>query len=159
NLFSLECRSGATFDVSMPFLTQDPWKRLAMVRETAPKILLQMLLRGANGGGYKSYPDNVVKDLVREAAHGGVDMFRVFDSLNWVENMRVSMDAIREEGKLCEAAICYTGDILNSARPQYDLKYYVDLACEVEKAGANIIAIMDMAGLLKPAAAKQLFIA
>ena len=157
NLFSLECWGGATFDVSMRFLTEDPWERLAMVRENAPNILLQMLLRGANGVGYKSYPDNVVKYFVREAARGGVDLFRVFDSLNWVENMRVSMDAIREEGKLCEAAICYTGDILNSARPQYDLKYYVDLAREVEKAGANIIAIKDMAGLLKPAAAKQLF--
>lgn len=157
NLFSLECWGGATFDVSMRFLTEDPWERLAMVRENAPNILLQMLLRGANGVGYKSYPDNIVKYFVREAARGGVDLFRVFDSLNWVENMRVSMDAIREEGKLCEAAICYTGDILNSARPQYDLKYYVDLAREVEKAGANIIAIKDMAGLLKPAAAKQLF--
>ncbi|MBB6261434.1 pyruvate carboxylase [Paenochrobactrum gallinarii] len=157
NLFSLECWGGATFDVSMRFLTEDPWERLAMVRENAPNILLQMLLRGANGVGYKSYPDNVVKYFVREAARGGVDLFRVFDSLNWVENMRVSMDAIREEGKLCEAAICYTGDILNSARPKYDLQYYVDLAREVEKAGANIIAIKDMAGLLKPAAAKQLF--
>ncbi|MGU3576153.1 pyruvate carboxylase [Brucellaceae bacterium C25G] len=157
NLLSLECWGGATFDVSMRFLTEDPWERLAMVRENAPNILLQMLLRGANGVGYKSYPDNVVKYFVREAARGGVDLFRVFDSLNWVENMRVSMDAILEEGKLCEAAICYTGDILDSSRPQYDLKYYVDLAQQVEKAGANIIAIKDMAGLLKPAAAKQLF--
>ncbi|MEJ5085804.1 pyruvate carboxylase [Brucella pseudogrignonensis] len=157
NLFSLECWGGATFDVSMRFLTEDPWERLAMVREGAPNILLQMLLRGANGVGYKSYPDNVVKYFVREAARGGMDLFRVFDSLNWVENMRVSMDAVLEENKLCEAAICYTGDILNPDRSKYDLKYYVDLAKQVEKAGAHIIALKDMAGLLKPAAARVLF--
>ncbi|MFI3903934.1 pyruvate carboxylase [Ochrobactrum sp. S1502_03] len=157
NLFSLECWGGATFDVSMRFLTEDPWERLAMVREGAPNILLQMLLRGANGVGYKSYPDNVVKYFVREAARGGMDLFRVFDSLNWVENMRVSMDAVLEENKLCEAAICYTGDILNPERAKYDLKYYVDLAKQVEKAGAHIIALKDMAGLLKPAAACVLF--
>ncbi|MEJ5083480.1 MULTISPECIES: pyruvate carboxylase [unclassified Ochrobactrum] len=157
NLFSLECWGGATFDVSMRFLTEDPWERLAMVREGAPNILLQMLLRGANGVGYKSYPDNVVKYFVREAARGGMDLFRVFDSLNWVENMRVSMDAVLEENKLCEAAICYTGDILNPDRAKYDLKYYVDLAKQVEKAGAHIIAVKDMAGLLKPAAARVLF--
>ncbi|MCL7998488.1 pyruvate carboxylase [Brucella sp. 21LCYQ03] len=157
NLFSLECWGGATFDVSMRFLTEDPWERLAMVREGAPNILLQMLLRGANGVGYKSYPDNVVKYFVREAARGGMDLFRVFDSLNWVENMRVSMDAVLEENKLCEAAICYTGDILNPERAKYDLKYYVDLAKQVEKAGAHIIAVKDMAGLLKPAAARVLF--
>ncbi|MFS2325300.1 pyruvate carboxylase [Brucella sp. H1_1004] len=157
NLFSLECWGGATFDVSMRFLTEDPWERLAMVREGAPNILLQMLLRGANGVGYKSYPDNVVKYFVREAARGGMDLFRAFDSLNWVENMRVSMDAVLEENKLCEAAICYTGDILNPERAKYDLKYYVDLAKQVEKAGAHIIAVKDMAGLLKPAAARVLF--
>ncbi|MBB2973447.1 pyruvate carboxylase [Mesorhizobium sp. RMAD-H1] len=157
NLFSLECWGGATFDVAMRFLTEDPWERLALIREGAPNILLQMLLRGANGVGYKSYPDNVVKYFVRQAAQGGIDLFRVFDSLNWVENMRVSMDAVLEENKLCEAAICYTGDILNAARPKYDLKYYVDLAQDVEKAGAHIIAVKDMAGLLKPAAAKVLF--
>ncbi len=157
NLFSLECWGGATFDVSMRFLTEDPWERLAMVREGAPNILLQMLLRGANGVGYKSYPDNVVKYFVREAARGGMDLFRVFDSLNWVENMRVSMDAVLEENKLCEAAICYTGDILNPERAKYDLKYYVELAKQVEKAGAHIIALKDMAGLLKPAAARVLF--
>ncbi|MCO6188120.1 pyruvate carboxylase [Rhizobium sp. L1K21] len=157
NLFSLECWGGATFDVSMRFLTEDPWERLALVREGAPNLLLQMLLRGANGVGYKNYPDNVVKHFVRQAASGGIDLFRVFDCLNWVENMRVSMDAVAEEDKLCEAAICYTGDILNSARPKYDLKYYVDLAQELERAGAHIIAVKDMAGLLKPAAAKILF--
>jgi pyruvate carboxylase len=156
-LLSLECWGGATFDVSMRFLTEDPWERLALIREGAPNLLLQMLLRGANGVGYKNYPDNVVKYFVRQAAKGGIDLFRVFDCLNWVENMRVSMDAISEENKLCEAAICYTGDILNSARPKYDLKYYTNLAQELERAGAHIIAVKDMAGLLKPAAAKVLF--
>ncbi|MGO4564400.1 pyruvate carboxylase [Rhizobium sp. 2YAF20] len=156
-LLSLECWGGATFDVSMRFLTEDPWERLSQIREGAPNLLLQMLLRGANGVGYKNYPDNVVKYFVRQAAKGGIDLFRVFDCLNWVENMRVSMDAVIEENKLCEAAICYTGDILNSARPKYDLKYYTELAVELEKAGAHIIALKDMAGLLKPAAAKILF--
>jgi pyruvate carboxylase len=156
-LLSLECWGGATFDVSMRFLTEDPWERLTQIREGAPNLLLQMLLRGANGVGYTNYPDNVVKYFVRQAAKGGIDLFRVFDCLNWVENMRVSMDAVIEENKLCEAAICYTGDILNSARPKYDLKYYTELAVELEKAGAHIIALKDMAGLLKPAAAKVLF--
>jgi len=159
NLLSLECWGGATFDVSMRFLTEDPWERLEMVRQGAPNLLLQMLLRGANGVGYKNYPDNVVKHFVRQAAQGGIDLFRVFDCLNWVENMRVSMDAVCEQNKLCEAAICYTGDIFNSARPKYDLKYYTSLAAELEKAGAHIIAVKDMAGLLKPAAARQLFTA
>ncbi|MGR9276175.1 pyruvate carboxylase [Rhizobium leguminosarum] len=156
-LFSLECWGGATFDVSMRFLTEDPWDRLARIRENAPNLLLQMLLRGANGVGYKNYPDNVVKYFVRQAAKGGIDVFRVFDCLNWVDNMRVSMDAIAEENRICEAAICYTGDILNSARPKYDLKYYINLAGELEKAGAHMIALKDMAGLLKPAAATVLF--
>ncbi|MCX5514319.1 pyruvate carboxylase [Kaistia algarum] len=155
-LFSLECWGGATFDVAMRFLTEDPWERLAMIRERAPNILLQMLLRGANGVGYTNYADNVVQFFVRQAAAGGVDLFRVFDCLNWTENMRVSMDAVREEGKILEAAICYTGDILDSSRPKYDLKYYVGLAKELEAAGANIIGIKDMAGLLKPAAARLL---
>jgi len=157
NLLSLECWGGATFDVAMRFLTEDPWERLAMVREAAPNLLLQMLLRGANGVGYTNYPDNVVRHFVTQAKQGGVDLFRVFDCLNWVENMRLAMDAVREENGLCEAALCYTGDILSSARPKYDLKYYVDLAQELEQAGAHIIAVKDMAGLLKPAAATQLF--
>ncbi|MGF9694975.1 pyruvate carboxylase [Rhizobium sp. 0TCS1.26] len=157
NLFSLECWGGATFDVSMRFLTEDPWERLALIREGARNLLLQMLLRGANGVGYTNYPDNVVKYFVRQAAKGGIDLFRVFDCLNWVENMRVSMDAVQEENRLCEAAICYTGDMLNSARPKYDLKYYTGLAQELERAGAHIIAVKDMAGLLKPAAARVLF--
>jgi pyruvate carboxylase len=157
SLFSLECWGGATFDVSMRFLTEDPWERLQLVREAAPNILLQMLLRGANGVGYTNYPNNVVRYFVRQAAENGIDLFRVFDCLNWVDNMRVSMDAIIEADKLCEAAICYTGDILNAARPKYDLKYYVQMARDLEKAGAHIIALKDMAGLLKPAAARVLF--
>jgi len=156
-LLSLECWGGATFDVAMRFLTEDPWERLAEIREAVPNILLQMLLRGANGVGYKSYPDNVVKYFIRQAARHGIDLFRIFDSLNWVENMRVSMDAVLEEGKLCEAAICYTGDLLNSARPKYDLAYYLKLVREVESAGAHIVAIKDMAGLMKPRAARALF--
>ena len=156
-LLSLECWGGATFDVAMRFLTEDPWERLSLVREAAPNILLQMLLRGANGVGYTNYPDNVVQHFVKQAAAGGIDLFRVFDCLNWVENMRVAMDAVVAEGKLCEAAICYTGDILDPARAKYDLKYYVGLAKELEKAGAHIIAVKDMAGLLKPGAARVLF--
>ncbi|MCC0032819.1 MAG: pyruvate carboxylase [Brucellaceae bacterium] len=156
-LLSLECWGGATFDVAMRFLTEDPWERLALVREAAPNLLLQMLLRGANGVGYTNYPDNVVKHFVRQAAAGGVDLFRVFDCLNWVENMRVSMDAVCEENRLCEAAICYTGDILDPDRAKYDLKYYTGLARDLEKAGAHIIAVKDMAGLLKPGAARVLF--
>jgi pyruvate carboxylase len=156
-LLSLECWGGATFDVAMRFLTEDPWERLSLIRERAPNILLQMLLRGANGVGYTNYPDNVVQHFVKQAARGGIDLFRVFDCLNWVDNMRVAMDAVVAEGKLCEAAMCYTGDILDPARAKYDLKYYVALAKELEAAGAHIIAVKDMAGLLKPAAAKVLF--
>ena len=158
-LLSLECWGGATFDVSMRFLMEDPWERLALIREGAPNLLLQMLLRGANGVGYTNYPDNVVRYFVKQAARGGIDLFRVFDCLNWVENMRVAMDAVLEEGKLCEAAICYTGDILDPNRPKYNLEYYVKLVKELEAAGAHIIAIKDMAGLLKPAAARVLFTA
>ncbi|MGN6771743.1 MAG: pyruvate carboxylase, partial [Rhizobiaceae bacterium] len=156
-LLSLECWGGATFDVAMRFLTEDPWERLALIREKAPNILLQMLLRGANGVGYTNYPDNVVQHFVRQAAASGIDLFRVFDCLNWVENMRVAMDAVGAEGKLIEAAICYTGDILDPARAKYDLKYSVGLAKELEAAGAHIIAVKDMAGLLKPSAARVLF--
>ncbi|WP_416358156.1 pyruvate carboxylase [Aureimonas phyllosphaerae] len=155
-LLSLECWGGATFDVAMRFLTEDPWERLSAIREKAPNILLQMLLRGSNGVGYTNYPDNVVKRFVAEAASGGVDLFRVFDCLNWVENMRVSIDAVIESGKLCEGAICYTGDLFDPARSKYDLKYYVSLAKEMERAGAHILGVKDMAGLLKPAAARTL---
>jgi pyruvate carboxylase len=156
HLFSLECWGGATFDVAMRFLKEDPWERLAQLREKVPNILFQMLLRSANAVGYTNYPDNVVKYFVEQAAKGGVDLFRVFDSLNWVENMRVAIDAVRDTGMLCEAAICYTGDLHDPARSKYSLKYYVDMAKQLEKAGANILGIKDMAGVCKPAAAKAL---
>ncbi|WP_428671668.1 pyruvate carboxylase, partial [Roseibium sp.] len=156
SLFSLECWGGATFDVAMRFLTECPWERLHKIREKAPNILLQMLLRGSNGVGYTNYPDNVVKFFVAQAAENGIDLFRVFDCLNWVENMRVSMDAVQEAGKLCEGVLCYTGDLLDSARPKYDLKYYVGLARELEAAGAHILGVKDMAGLCKPEAARIL---
>ncbi|VAW15497.1 Pyruvate carboxylase [hydrothermal vent metagenome] len=156
NLFSLECWGGATFDVSMRFLNEDPWERLAMVRDGAPNILMQMLLRGSNAVGYTNYPDNVVQYFVAQAAKGGVDVFRVFDCLNWVENMRVAMDAVIEANKVCEGVICYTGDMQDPDRAKYDLKYYVSLAKELEKAGAHVLGLKDMAGLLKPAAAKKL---
>jgi pyruvate carboxylase len=156
NLFSLECWGGATFDVAMRFLNEDPWERLARVREAAPNILTQMLLRGSNGVGYTNYPDNVVKFFVAQAAKGGVDVFRIFDCLNWVENMRVSIDAVNEAGKVAEGAICYTGDMLDPDRAKYDLKYYVALAKELEAAGVHVLGLKDMAGLLKPAAARVL---
>jgi pyruvate carboxylase len=155
-LFSLECWGGATFDVAMRFLKEDPWARLAEVRERVPNLLLQMLLRGANAVGYTSYPDNVVRHFVAQAADAGIDLFRIFDSLNWAENMRVAIDAVLESGKLCEAAMCYTGDILDPSRTKYDLKYYVRLAKELEATGAHILGIKDMAGLLKPEAARRL---
>ena len=157
NLFSLECWGGASFDVAMRFLTEDPWERLEKIREKAPNILLQMLLRGANGVGYKNYPDNVVRQFIAQAAKGGVDVFRVFDCLNWVENMRVAIDEVIETGKICEGSICYTGDVLDKARSKYDLKYYVRILRELESAGSHMIAIKDMAGLLKPASAEILF--
>ena len=156
NLLSLECWGGATFDVAMRFLNEDPWERLAKIREAAPNILTQMLLRGSNGVGYTNYPDNVVRYFVRQAAAGGVDIFRVFDCLNWVENMRVSIDAVLESGKVCEAVICYTGDMLDPSRSKYDLAYYVSMARELEAAGTQILGIKDMAGLLKPRAATSL---
>ncbi|MGA2637165.1 pyruvate carboxylase [Methylocella sp.] len=154
-LLSLECWGGATFDVAMRFLSEDPWERLALVRERAPNLLTQMLLRGANGVGYTNYPDNVVKYFVRRAAQG-IDLFRIFDCLNWVENMRVSIDAVCETGKLAEGAICYTGDILDPDRAKFSLNYYVGVAKELERAGCHVLAIKDMAGLLLPAAARVL---
>ncbi len=155
-LFSLECWGGATFDVAMRFLQEDPWERLARLRDAVPNILFQMLLRGANAVGYTSYADNVVRYFVQQAAKAGIDVFRVFDSLNWVDNMRVAMDAVLEAGAVCEAAICYTGDLFDARRPKYDLKYYVALAKQLEKAGAHIIAIKDMAGVCRPRAAREL---
>ncbi len=155
-LLSLECWGGATFDVAMRFLTEDPWERLAALRERVPNLLLQMLLRGANGVGYTNYPDNVVRYFVSQAAQAGIDLFRVFDCFNWIENMRVSIDAIGAAGKLAEGAICYTGDILDPARAKYSLQYYVDLAKQLERTGCHILGIKDMAGVLKPAAARVL---
>ncbi len=155
-LLSLECWGGATFDVAMRFLGEDPWERLAIIRERVPNLLLQMLLRGANGVGYTNYADNVVKHFTKTAAAAGVDLFRVFDCLNWVENMRVSIDAVCESGKIAEGALCYTGDVLDPATEKYTLKYYVGLAKELEAAGCHILGIKDMAGLMKPNAIKRL---
>ena len=155
-MFSIEMWGGATFDTSMRFLKEDPWERLSQLRECIPNILFQMLLRGSNAVGYTSYPDNVVKAFVKESAEAGIDLFRVFDSLNWVPNMEVAIDAVREQGALCEAAICYTGDLLDPSRPKYDLAYYIKMAKELEKRGANLIAIKDMSGLCKPYAADKL---
>jgi len=155
-LLSLEAWGGATFDVAMRFLREDPWDRLAQIRAAAPNILLQMLLRGSNAVGYTNYPDNVVRHFVTQAAGAGIDLFRVFDSLNWVENMRVAMDAVLESGALLEASICYTGDLTDPGRAKYDLGYYVDMARELEAAGAHILGIKDMAGLCKPEAARIL---
>ena len=156
NLFSFECWGGATFDVAYRFLYESPWDRLIQFREKVPNILFQMLLRGANAVGYTSYPDNVVKEFIRLAAKNGIDVFRIFDSLNSLDNMLLSIDTVRSCNKVAEAALCYTGDILDPARDKYNLNYYVTMAKELEKAGANIIAIKDMAGLLKPEAAYQL---
>ena len=155
-LFSVECWGGATFDVAYRFLQECPWQRLRDLRAAMPNLMTQMLLRGSNGVGYTNYPDNVVQAFVKQAALTGVDVFRVFDSLNWVENMRVSMDAVLEANKICEGTICYTGDMLDPDRAKYDLKYYVDRARELKDAGAHVLGLKDMAGLLKPAAARVL---
>jgi len=155
-LFSVECWGGATFDVAMRFLNEDPWERLAEFREAMPNLLLQMLFRSANAVGYTNYPDNVVRYFVEQAAKSGVDVFRIFDPLNWIDNMRVSIDAIGATGKVVEAAICYTGNLTDPAETKYDLKYYVKLARELEKAGAHVLGIKDMAGLCRPFAARRL---
>jgi pyruvate carboxylase len=156
NLFSLEMWGGATFDVSMRFLLEDPWLRLRKLRAAVPNICFQMLFRASNAVGYTAYPDNVVREFVLESARQGMDIFRIFDSLNWLPNMRVAMEAVQETDRLCEAAICYTGDILDPSRQKYSLKYYVRMAKELEKMGAHILAIKDMAGLLRPYAAEVL---
>ena len=155
-LFSVECWGGATFDVAYRFLQECPWQRLRDLRAAMPNIMTQMLLRASNGVGYTNYPDNVVQFFVHQSAETGIDVFRVFDSLNWVENMRVAMDAVIAADRVCEGTICYTGDILNPDRAKYDLKYYVAMAKELEAAGAHVLGLKDMAGLLKPAAAKAL---
>jgi pyruvate carboxylase len=156
NLFSLEMWGGATFDTSLRFLHEDPWQRLRKLRKRVPNICFQMLLRGANAVGYASYPDNVIIAFVRESHAQGIDIFRIFDSLNSIDNMRVSIDAVLQTGAVCEAAICYTGDILDAGRPKYSLKYYVTMAKQLEKLGAHFLCIKDMAGLCKPYAAFEL---
>jgi pyruvate carboxylase len=157
DLFSVECWGGATFDVAYRFLQECPWQRLRELRAAMPNLLTQMLLRASNGVGYTNYPDNVVRAFTLQAAETGVDVFRVFDSLNWVENMRVAMDAVIESGKVCEGTICYTGDLLDPDRSKYDLGYYVAMAKDLEAAGAHVLGLKDMAGLLKPGAARVLF--
>src|SRR5690606_26053048 len=156
-IFSMEVWGGATFDVSMRFLHEDPWKRLALIREAVPNILLQMLLRGSNAVGYKAYPDNLIEKFIEKAWETGIDIFRIFDSLNWVEAMKVSIKAVRERTEaLAEASICYTGDLLDPDNRKYTLQYYLDMAKQLEDEGAHILAIKDMAGLLKPYAAEEL---
>jgi pyruvate carboxylase len=142
--------------VAYRFLQECPWQRLRDLRERMPNLMTQMLLRGSNGVGYTNYPDNVVRAFVHQAAASGIDVFRVFDSLNWVENMRVAMDAVVESGKICEGAVCYTGDLMDPDRSKYDLKYYVQMGKELRDAGSHILGVKDMAGLLKPAAARRL---
>ncbi|SNY92676.1 pyruvate carboxylase [Cohaesibacter sp. ES.047] len=154
-LFSMECWGGATFDVAYRFLQECPWQRLRDLRVRMPNLMTQMLLRASNGVGYTNYPDNVVQFFVKEASKN-IDVFRVFDSLNWVENMRVAMDAVLENNKVCEGTICYTGDIFDPERAKYDLKYYVRMGKELKAAGAHILGLKDMAGLLKPAQARVL---
>src|SRR5689334_15370430 len=156
NLYSLEMWGGATFDVTMRFLHEDPFARLRKLREGVPNICFQMLLRASNAVGYTAYPDNVVAEFIYEAAAQGIDIFRIFDSLNWLPNMKASMQAVRKTKSVCEAAICYTGDILDPKRDKYSLEYYVKMAQELERMGAHVLAIKDMAGLCKPYAAERL---
>ena len=155
-LFSLETWGGATFDVAYRFLDEDPWERLRLLRHAVPNVLQQMLLRGANAVGYTSYPDNVVAGFVEEAAEAGIDVFRVFDSLNDLDNMRFAVDCVRKTGKVAEVSMCYTGDVANPNRKKYDLGYYADLARRIEDMGTHILCIKDMAGLIRPLAAKML---
>lgn len=156
DLFSIEMWGGATFDVSYRFLKESPWERLEKLREEVPNILFQMLLRGSNAVGYKNYPDNVIRGFVKEASNSGIDVFRIFDSLNWIKGMEVSIDEVLNQGKVVEACMCYTGDILDKNRDKYSLKYYVDMAKKLEKSGAHILGIKDMSALLKPLAADKL---
>jgi pyruvate carboxylase len=156
-LFSLEMWGGATFDTAMRFLQEDPWDRLGALRQRVPNILFQMLLRASNAVGYTNYPDNVVVEFTKRTAEHGIDVFRIFDSLNWVENMKVAVEAVRENtSAVCEAAICYTGDIQNPKRTKYSLDYYVRMAKELVKMGTHVLGIKDMAGLCKPYAAYAL---
>ena len=155
-LFSLEMWGGATFDTTMRFLKEDPWERLVQLRSKIPNILFQMLVRGSSAVGYTNYPDNVVSEFIKESAQAGIDVFRIFDALNWIPGMQVAIDAALKSGGVCEAAICYTGDINDPTRPKYDLKYYIEMAKELVKRGTHILAIKDMAGLCKPYAAETL---
>jgi len=154
--FSLEMWGGATFDVAYRFLHESPWERLDLLRKEIPNIPFQMLIRGANAVGYQNYPDNLIRAFIKEAAKGGIDVFRVFDSLNWIKGMEVSIDEVLKQNKLCEATVCYTGDIMDPKNDKYTLKYYVNMAKELEQRGAHLLAIKDMSGLLKPYAAKKL---
>jgi pyruvate carboxylase len=156
NLFSMEMWGGATFDVSLRYLKEDPWDRLIKLRKQVPNVMFQMLLRASNAVGYKNYPDNLIREFVQKSADAGIDVFRIFDSLNWVEGMTKAIEAVRETGKVAEASICYTGDISDPSKSKYNLTYYQELAKELEQAGAHILGIKDMAGLLKPQAAYEL---
>ena len=156
DLFSVEMWGGATFDTAFRFLKEDPWERLDVLREKMPNLLFQMLVRGANAVGYKNYPDNVIREFVKQAAKGGIDVFRIFASLNWMEGMSIALDETLNQGKVAEACLCYTGDILDESRTKYNLNYYVNMAKELEKRGAHILGIKDMSGLLKPMAARKL---
>ena len=159
DLFSLEMWGGATFDTAFRFLNESPWERLETLREKIPNIMFQMLIRGANAVGYKNYPDNVIRRFVKESARSGIDVFRIFDSLNWIEGMSVALDETLNQGKLAEACICYTGDILDEKRDKYSLQYYVNMAKELERRGTHILGIKDMSGLIKPMAAQKLITA
>ena len=156
NFFSLEMWGGATFDTAYRFLKEDPWERLEVLREKCPNILLQMLLRGANAVGYKNYPDNVIREFVKQSTKAGIDVFRIFDSLNWIQGMEVALDETLNQGMIAEPCLCYTGDILDASKTKYTLSYYVRMAKELEKRGAHILGIKDMSGLLKPTAASKL---
>lgn len=159
DLFSLEMWGGATFDTAYRFLKESPWNRLASLRKRIPNVMFQMLIRGANGVGYKNYPDNVIREFIKESANNGIDLFRIFDSLNWLKGIEVSLDEVLKANKVAEVALCYTGDILDESRDKYSLEYYIKKAKEIEKMGAHILAIKDMSALLKPYAAKKLITA
>ncbi|MGH4051222.1 MAG: pyruvate carboxylase [Clostridium sp.] len=156
DLFSLEMWGGATFDVAYRYLNESPWERLTQLRKKIPNVLFQMLIRGANAVGYKNYPDNIIREFIKESADTGIDVFRIFDSLNWLKGMEISIEEVIKSGKVAEACICYTGDILNDKKDKYNLDYYIKLAKEIEKTGAHILGIKDMSALLKPHAAFKL---
>lgn len=156
DFFSYEMWGGATFDVEMRFLGEDPWERLETLRKEIPNVLFQMLIRGANAVGYKNYPDNTLRKFIAESAASGIDVFRIFDSLNWIKGMEIALDETLNQGKIAEACMCYSGDILDETREKYNLKYYVNMAKELERQGAHILGIKDMSGLLKPMAAHKL---